>query len=457
MTAYGINPSRCDWTSRLPLFRNLLYRAPRFEVFTAGGLPTGLDAPVGEDGWPLATEGGGRVGMRLFGDTGGTSRPSEGELQLVGFPEGTEVRSGGNGLVTVSWRGALDREARVLWAGRPGTVFFDGPSLVALAGFKPAALRTLDWSRVNDRRAGDWGKADVTEDDLQGGRGGMCLHLQARAARLLRTHLWLNVAPRMGATAEEWRARVTAQLEELGATLDRPPILELGNEPWNGRISQWSNGLQATGKGWEARLAVEVAELASVATEVLGERRSGFSGYQPWYLFVGGHVQNPESMAMLLAECQALGVEVDMAGPAVYVGPARARRDAWEASGRVPSVEELHQACLERLAEVEEKLEAHGRVVAGAGVPHLAVYEAGQAMMAGVAEWRRAGLEYQSDELCGVLYRRIREVLERRRVGLACWYSVATSQRPPAPLDPFGLLEGLGIAELPKAKAARGG
>lgn len=444
MTWFGINPSFVGPSGRLPMFRNLLFRAKMFEAFRADGYPTGEPAEVGADGW---------VGVRLFVDMPEGQFPKKEELLLTGFPPETRVRVGGNGLVTICWRGPFDpAEARVEWVGRPVSPFFDGPSMVELAKFRPAALRTLDWSRVNDHLPGHWDKPDVTEEDLQGGERGASVHLQARAARLLRAHLWYNVTPRLGAEVEVWHARLRAQFEEIEATVDRPPVLELGNEPWNDRISWWSRNLRAQGKGWERVLAAEIVSMATVAQEVFGP--AGVMGPR-WFLYVGGHIADPVGLGRIVDLVQAAGVKVDLAGPACYVGPTKEAREDWVNLGREPDDSEMLGACLNRLEEVEDLLMAHRSVLSSRG-PRFACYEAGQSMNARADVWRPAALRFQRSAECGTLYRNLRVTLERTGIELANWYSVATSQTPPAPVDPFGLLEGCGMPELPKAKAAKG-
>ena len=39
MTLYGLNPSFCTWTSRLPLFADAIRRGRAFELFDPSGLP----------------------------------------------------------------------------------------------------------------------------------------------------------------------------------------------------------------------------------------------------------------------------------------------------------------------------------------------------------------------------------------------------------------------------------
>jgi hypothetical protein len=458
---FGLNPSFGTWTSRLPLFRNLLHRAKRFEVFDRGGTQlTGESSPLGPDGWPV--EDGRWHGVRVFGDMVPTTYPQPHELEVTGAVEPI-IRSGGQGLVTVAWKKreqaliAGHGSVEIVWRGRGGgTHWFDGLTMATLRKFRPVAFRTLDWSLVNKRKPGDWA-SDIPAEDapLHGTDLGVAPEIQARAARWLRAHLWFNVPPRYELSPEDYHTQLVRLLSRIEAIPGKPPILEMGNELWNDRISpahKWLEGLAAD-RSWEFAAAKEIAILKRAADEVFGASTAFHHGY---FLFVGGFIQNPVSMAEMLEDLRALGVTPDMAGPACYVGPLRSDRLLWEKNGTEPGIDALHRSCLARGEEVLRKLRAFKAQLAAANVRWLACYEAGQSGIAGTHPWRKAWGQYQRTEEMGMLYRRMREIMQSGGVDLGCWYSAATSQNPPMPTDPWGMLEGLGVPEMPKAKAAKG-
>jgi hypothetical protein len=261
-------------------------------------------------------------------------------------------------------------------------------------------------------------------------------------------------------------------LKAIRTRAKKPPILEYGNELWNAGfpVHGW---LKQAAKfmtigppvSWQFVAAEEIATLKRVADQVFGS--GGALGTRPCFLFVGGQLTVPSHLDKILSALADLGVTPDLAGPALYVTPLKAHKEEWEATGAVPTQEELRASCFARLEQLAPRLSQEHSTPAGVlsqhdmirrdhGVPYFACYEAGQSLIAGSHPWRAAAIAAQRTEWMGDLYRGIRRVAESAGVDLLCWYSAATSQEPPVGTDVFGLLEGLGLPELPKAIAARG-
>ena len=456
MTHYGLNPSFV-YSSPLALFSNLLRRGRRFEVFTPAGVPTGEASPVGEDGLPR--EDGRLHGVKVW--PGGVG-PCPLEVP-TGRP--IEYLSGAVACVAHGWVGAPDQ------------VKPHAPSVDALASLRPQVLRTLDWQRTNVRP--DWTKPRVLPTDLlQGTDRGMAVELQAEAANLLGCHLWWCAPPRFELSVADYEVRMEEYLRAIKDTAQKPPILEYGNELWNAAFpvhgwlrGDWISAPLATTTRQE-NAAHEIAILKRVADRVFGP--PGPLGAKPYYLFVGGQLTVPSHLDRILSALAQLGVTPDLAGPALYVTPMKAQREEWEATGAVPSQDELRASCFARLEEIAAPgrindagnfvglgpLSEHYRVCIHHGVPYFACYEAGQSLIAGSHPWRRAALEAQRTEWMGELYREIRRVAESAGVDLLCWYSAATQQDPKDPrVAVFGLLESdeADVSKwLPKARAARG-
>ena len=197
----------------------------------------------------------------------------------------------------------------------------------------------------------------------------------------------------------------------------------------------------------------EIALLRRVGDRVFGPSRA--LGGRSWYLFVDGCLADPAYLDRVL---HALPHgSVDAAGPAFYVGPSRDDSKGWELNLVVPDQAELEASCRRTLARAKGLLLEHVQVARDYGVAYPAVYEAGQAMLAGGAEWRAAALEAQGQEWLRGLYLDMREALATSGVELSCWYALMTDQRPgDQRVDVFGLTGGLGMDEPPKARGARG-
>lgn len=453
MTYYGINPSFVN--SPLPLLSDALKRGRRFEIFRADGSVTGEEAPLGPDGWPI--EDGRSHGVRLFEQAHGVLLTASAGVRLVTRP----------GYVAAVWETGGQKTWRVTCAGRD-VLRLHGPSLEALRSFQPSTLRTLDWQRTNHRP--DWLKPRVrSSDPLQGTDRGMSVELQARAANSLGCSLWWPAPPRFELSVALYETRLEEMLVAIRDTVKRPPILEYGNELWNAGfpVHGWlrSDALRSDHWTWQESAAREIALLKRVADRVFGA--PGPLGARPYYLFVGGQLTVPSHLDRILAALAALGVTPDLAGPALYVTPMKAQREEWEALNVCPTQEELRASCFARLKEIALPTNPAGIAWGPLGqcasilhqyrVPYFACYEAGQSLIAGSYPWRRAALEAQKTEWMGDLYREIRKVAEAAGVDLLCWYSAMTDQTPgDARVDVFGLLEGLGLPDLPKARAARG-
>lgn len=434
MTHYGLNPSFAGPTSVLPLFADALRRGlpmpdGRLRVFDGVPVPQVADKTIG-----LVTGGGG---------------------------------------VTATER-APRVEDFVDLRGKTGQ--WHGPSLKALAALQPKVLRTLDWQMTNHRP--DWTQPRVHRHDrLQATKRGMAVELQAEAANALGCHLWWPAPARFELPVAEYETRLSQLLHAIRDTVTRPPILEYGNELWNAGfpVHGWLRdgagaGFTPQGFTWHTAAAQEIATLKRVADRVFGP--PGPLGSRPYYLFVGGQLTVPSHLNRILSALADLGVTPDLAGPAFYVTPLKAHKEEWEASGAVPSQDELRASCMARLEEIAKPgtinedgdfvglgpLAQHYSVCLQHSVPYFACYEAGQSLIAGAHPWRAAALAAQSTEWMGELYRGIRRAAEAAGVDLLNWYSAASDQSPSDPrVDVFGLLESTDLTKmLPKAKAARG-
>jgi hypothetical protein len=452
MTHYGLNPSFCGWTSRLPLFANPVRRGRMFEVFREDGTPTGEPSTLGADGWPV--DDGRWNGVRVFGDMEGTMPDLE-----IASGYGGSVRMRQGEAYYLYWRG-IERP-RGLYPRSESTGWWHRPSVEALAYFRPRVLRTLDWSMVN--RKTDWSASSVNSSDaLQGGDRGMAATMQAHAARILQCSLWWNAPPRYDLPAEEYERRLEELLRSIDGMLSRPPILEYGNELWNSAfpVQRWlRDGYSISGYTWYDRAADEITMMKRVADRVFGE--PDLLGQKNYYLFVGGQLAVPSHLDRILSALQVRGITPDLAGPALYVTPLKAHKEEWEATGAIPTQDELRSSCLARLEDIGENggpLKRHDEIRQAYDVPYFACYEAGQSLIAGSHPWRRAAIDAQRTEWMGELYRGIRRTAEASGVDLLCWYSAATSQQPTDPrVDVFGLLESCDLSRtLPKARAARG-
>ncbi len=428
MTHYGLNPSFV-YNSPLPLFGDLVRRAKRVEA----------------DGSVKLMENATPEFMGRIDPTANVVRRPSGLLTAP-----TSDRS-----ILIS-----DRAAG-----------FDRLSLAAMGALRPSVLRTLDWSMANKRT--DWTLPRVGVTDLfQGSDRGMAVEFQAQAANFLKCHLWWNAPVRFELTVPEYEVRLEEMLVAIQDTVNRPPVLEYGNELWHeGGVNSWLGRVGT----WQTAAAMEIATLDRVARRVFGG--NGPLGARPYYLFVGGQLTVPSHLDRILETLSSLGVMPDLAGPALYVTPLKASVQEWAATGAIPSQDELRSSCMARLEEIDQGrpltipaddrdvgvLEKHVEIIRGHSVPYVACYEAGQSLIARgpggqPLPWRRAAIEAQKTEWMGDLYRGIRRAAEDVGVDVLNWYSAATDQSPvDSRVDVFGLLEGTDLtALLPKARAARG-
>jgi hypothetical protein len=457
LTHYGINPSFAN--GRLPLFSNPLKRAREFQVFTDQGAPTPERSPLNERGLPV--EDGRSHGLRVFESMGGEMPPIDALAWRTKYPWLLLRAVPGEALFVWSKAWLSFPELRLPEsAGR-----WHVPSMQALAYTSPKVLRTLDWQRTNERP--DWSRDNTPSGaPLQGDV--MSVDLQREAAMALKCALWLCVPPRFELSVADYEARLEdLLLSAHDPNYRRAPILEYGNELWNAAfpVHGWLQNLDGTLMGvstWHEAAAHEIAILKRVADRVFGP--PGALGQRPYHLFVGGQLPVPSHLHRILDALKALGIMPDLAGPALYVTPLKASVEEWEATGAVPSQDELRSSCLARLEQIENgtpKLQSLKRQVEDVkqlGVPYFACYEAGQSLIAGAHPWRRAAIEAQGTEWMGELYRGIRRVAEGAGVDLLNWYSAATDQTPSDPrVDVFGLLDSTDLTKAPpKARAARG-
>lgn len=438
-THFGLCPSFADWTSRLPLFSDPIRRGRVFEVFREDGTPTGEPSQLGPDGWPVVD--GRWHGVRLFGGMDGTIPFSETWVGLYGL-------RWNNDAAYISWRGGAPTELPNL---KPAFKGWHMPSLEALAYFRPKVLRTLDWGYQSRKtRRPDWSKRRVLPSDPFQGEE-MALELHCEAANLLKCMLWWNAPPRFELSVEEYETRLEEMLVVIRDQTNYPPMLQYGNELWNEGfpVHNWlTEPLVGRSLSWHTTAAEEISILKRVADSVFGE--AGPLGQKPYYLFVDGHIGNPDTLDRILS---ALPFTPDAAGPAVYAQPLKVDQEKWKIYE--PTQEAMRASVMDNMAGFRFKLDAHRNILKAHNVPFFACYEVGNDMHAKGEAYKKAALQAQREPWMGDVYLELRSMLQAAGVHLACWYSAASAQT----MDrSFGLLETtLDKAEpLPKAKAARG-
>ena len=433
VTAWGINPSFQTYYARQITFADPLRRAKFFEYFTDQGEPTNQPCPVGPDGWPV--DDGRSHGVRLFADMKGTS-------PLLDV-SGCEIKQNANG-ASIWWRAGRPT-IEALGPDRP-KIFYPPGIAMAAQFIDRGALRTLDWQRTNERP--DWTQPRVKPSDpIQGSRRGMAIELQVSAANAVRAPLWWCAPVRFSASPADYAAKMTEMLTVIRDQAERTPVLEYGNELWNAMFPahSWLQTITPNSR-WQDAAAIEIAHFWRIADQVFGSK--------PYIKFVGADRENPPTLERILSQLPEMP---EYAGPAAYVGPLKADKIAWEASGAVPTQDQLRASCFSRLPQVEGKLAEHKTICQRHGVG-MAVYEAGQSFIASGKPWRRAAIIAQRELWMGDLYRELRASINHAGVDYANYYSLATDQEPSDQrTDVFGLLEGHGFTMLPKALAARGG
>lgn len=436
MTTFGINPSFCTWSSRLPLFGNPFKRAKMFEKFTPDGVPTGEPSPLNAFGWP-STDGQTWHGVRLYGDMDGT------------MPEFTDAAKN---CKAYKLRINPGNSAFVYWQNNPSmddlkllehhVEVLDRNSVAMLSKFPSKVVRTLDWQLTNKVTAG-------TEPSLfEGSNYGMSLETQVSICNTLDAHMWWNIPPNYSNNEDVYKERLRQKLNYIKAFANKPVILEYGNELWN---PDFPIHHQLTPK-WYKNAAKHIAVVKDVAESVFGKQEL----FEPkkYYLFAGSQFNTIDSTALIITELDALGVTPDIAGPAFYVGPKKEDIQFWNDSGKIPTQIELQHSCYARLQEMKPKLLEHVQVVKALGVPYMGLYECGQSFIAKGNPWREAALVAQRTEWLGSLIKATKQVIVQSKVDIACWYSAVTSQDPDNKMmDVFGFSEGIGKPILPKARA----
>lgn len=391
---YGINISFEDFWSRSIVLANGLNRSrqvqPGYVTLFAdmkGTVPAGI----------YTVEGSGRL------------EPA----QLVS-PNTWLVEPGQNGL---RWRGELSSVRLPNSSGE-----FYQPFINLMKTLRPAVVRTLDWTRANER--------EVTKPTVSAGD-------QARLCRELKCDLHF-VVHHMWSPGETRK-----RLEEIATVLPgKRVIIEFSNEIWNPGFPQYRDlrpGLRLP-QTFEY-VAIRLRLLWDIADDVLpGYRR-----------FVGGWIAQPNWLKQML---QAVDDRVDLAGPATYVGPSPEDLVALR-SEEVVTWEMLHGCCVRRISDLEMKLAGNVNVAREFGaIPYL--YECGQDLKPGHESWRGIALQMQGSELMGDVYRRTRLMHERAGVRRGCWYSLMTSWVPGSPQGAFGLLESMAQnpMDVPKCRSA---
>jgi len=449
---YGINPDFHTWTGRHIVFSDAIKRGRKFEIFNESGMPTGGVAPLGPDGWPIGED---WHGVRIFGGMKGTvpTKLHTDSLVEIKGRGVTKVGAGlfevdpaenDNGTIVAMWRGELKPSVRI---DGEQTLPFYRDGIQVIRDFRPVALRTLNWTQANQIHRGDRVRL---EDPLWGSLKGMPIEAQVMIANLCYASLFFNVPARLDRPVEEYRDYVRSILEVMAIHCKYPPVLEYSNETWNADfpVHVFARQDQTPERHWTKVIADEIKLLWEVADEVFGPQTMF---RKPYFKFVGGFIQDPSILDKIIRE---LPEPPDFAGPACYIGPDRESVNTWNDQDYEPTQEEIEAACQTRLVQAAEKLYVTKRILTQLGVKHMVCYEAGQSMIAGFREkLRRAYQQSQREEWMGDLYRQMKGTMAANGVSAAMWFSLMGDQTPPAPVDPFGLLEGHELPLLPKAQA----
>ena len=289
----------------------------------------------------------------------------------------------------------------------------------------------------------------------------MAIEFQAALANKLGCHLWWNAPPRYSLSVADYEVSLEEMLTAIKEEARLPPILEYGNELWNTGfpVHGWLKTAAGSTTTWHTAAAFEIDILSRVAKRVFGPQQ--VLGKNTYFLAVCGQLTVQFHLEKLLDAVKGLGVDVDCAGPALYVTPTKADKDNWERTGHIPTQDELRVSMNNRLAEIDSPggvLSQHRAICSRYSVTYFTAYEGGQSLIAGAYPWRKAALEAQSTDWMGDLYRRIFSVAEDARINLLCWYSAMTNQAPTdIRMDVFGLLGSTDLTKMPpKALAARG-
>lgn len=294
------------------------------------------------------------------------------------------------------------------------------PFLELMRTLRPAVVRTLDWTRANER--------GTTKPTVSAGD-------QARLCRELGCDLHL-VVPHFWTPSE-----VRAALAEIALVLPgKRVIIEFSNEIWNPGFPQYRDLRPGGGRPFET-VAARLRLLWLDADEILpGNKR-----------FVGGWIAQPEFLEQML---EAVDDRVDLAGPATYIGPSP--QDIEELRDETVITEDMiYSLCLRRIVQTEPKLKANVEVARRFGaIPYL--YECGLDLKPGNEAWRPTALRMQGSEALGDVVRRTRLMHELAGVRRGCWYSLMTSWTPGVPQYPFGFLESMdqNPREVPKCREA---
>ena len=123
---------------------------------------------------------------------------------------------------------------------------FDAAFVASLQGF--AAVRFLDWQRVNDNPASRWATRARPDDGSQAGPGGVAVEHMVRLANEAQVDPWFI----MPYAADDAYIAGFARYVHDHLAPDRTAYVELGNEVWN---DMFAASQQARAEGVAARLA----------------------------------------------------------------------------------------------------------------------------------------------------------------------------------------------------------
>jgi len=390
---HGLNPSFHGPSSRAIVFGDAFLRARDIDpagtrIFSGVSVPPGL--------WTLRWSGSGASHLA------GLLRERERGPGFALYDVERAARP-----VHVSWTGDVN-SLRVWLPGSEGLILWR-PFVALLKSFKPAAIRTLDWTRVNE--------------GFQPGRDKRSQYVVSASAQVLianQVGCGLHYQVPLGAP-EDWIAEHLRPLRNVNGRL----TIECGNELWNPDFSGWWWLEQHKDGGRVSHAAAkELDRIFAVVRAVLP--RAEF--------FVGGQLGNEGFLESILDTMQTA---VQACGPAAYLRP---RSEFLTAQGFVES-------CRAELLPVAGRIREARRLATARGL-RLEVYEAGQHPTSGtpiVAEAQRL-------VAMGTLYRDLAGVLEEEGVDLVHWYSLMTQYDDGIP--PFGLLESMDTST-PKADVVR--
>lgn len=247
VVSLGINLSGVATYNREPVFTNLLSQSEWFSTSGDGwsAMPaSAMDA----QGWIRALAPGQSAPRPFFIARGSGIRPvrctfsGEGRLsaggvaQMIGQGKGTaDLRLSPTGAADEGGWLQLDetdpaaplRDLDCRELAVPQDVVFDPAFVASLKGF--AALRFMDWQRVNDNPISRWDTRTLPTSSTQAGPHGVAIEHMVALANAVGADPWFV----MPYAAEAEYIRNFARYVRANLAPDRTVYVELGNEVWN--------------------------------------------------------------------------------------------------------------------------------------------------------------------------------------------------------------------------------